>query len=48
LPESESELNMTTLLRLLDGVYDLRRLRLTSINRPLALELLLRGLSPRH
>jgi DNA polymerase-3 subunit delta' len=48
LPESESELNMTTLLRLLDGVYDLRRLRLTSINRSLALELLLRGLSPRH
>jgi DNA polymerase III subunit delta' len=48
LPESESELNMTALLRLLDGVYDLRRLRLSSINRPLALELLLRGLTPRQ
>ena len=48
LPESDSELNMTALLRLLDGVYDLRRLRLSSINRPLTLELLLRGLTPRH
>lgn len=48
LPESESDMNMTALLGLLDGVYDLRRLRLTSINRPLALELLLRGLTPRH
>lgn len=48
LPESESDMNMTALLRLLDGVYDLRRLRLSSINRPLALELLLRGLTPRH
>ncbi len=48
LPEIESDLNMTTLLRLLDGVYELRRLRLSSINRPLALELLLRGLTPRH
>lgn len=48
LPEFESDMNMTVLLRLLDGVYDLRRLRLSSINRPLALELLLRGLAPRH
>jgi hypothetical protein len=29
------------LLRLLDGIYELRRLRLTSINRSLALEQLL-------
>ena len=48
LPEFESDMNMTALLRLLDGVYDLRRLRLSSINRPLALELLLRGLAPRQ
>jgi DNA polymerase III subunit delta' len=48
LPESESDLNMTVLLRVLEGVYDLRALRLTSINRPLALELLLRGLSSHH
>ena len=39
-----SDLNMARLLRVLDGVYELRRLRLTSINRPLALEQLLREL----
>lgn len=36
-----SDLNMARLLRVLDGVYELRRLRLSSINRPLALEQLL-------
>ena len=40
-----SDLNMARLLRVLDGVYGLRRLRLTSINRPLALEQLLRELA---
>jgi DNA polymerase-3 subunit delta' len=41
LPESGSDMNIAGLLRLLDGVYELRRLRLTSINRSLALEQLL-------
>jgi DNA polymerase-3 subunit delta' len=41
LPESASDMNIAGLLRLLDGVYELRRLRLTSINRSLALEQLL-------
>jgi DNA polymerase-3 subunit delta' len=41
LPESGSDMNTARLLRLLDGVYELRRLRLTSINRALALEQLL-------
>ncbi len=41
LPESGSDMNTARLLRLLDGVYELRRLRLTSINRTLALEQLL-------
>ncbi len=41
LPESGSDMNIAMLLRLLDGVYELRRLRLTSINRSLALEQLL-------
>jgi DNA polymerase-3 subunit delta' len=41
LPESSSDMNIARLLRLLDGVYELRRLRLTSINRALALEQLL-------
>ncbi|HEX4025130.1 MAG TPA: hypothetical protein VHX52_10585 [Steroidobacteraceae bacterium] len=36
-----SDLNMARLLRVLDGVYELRRLRLSSINRSLALEQLL-------
>jgi DNA polymerase-3 subunit delta' len=36
-----SDLNMALLLRLLDSVYELRRLRLSSLNRPLALEQLL-------
>lgn len=36
-----SDLNVARLLRVLDGVYELRRLRLSSINRPLALEQLL-------
>jgi hypothetical protein len=31
-------MNIAVLLRLLDGIYELRRLRLTSINRSLALE----------
>ena len=31
-------MNIAVLLRLLDGVYELRRLRLSSINRSLALE----------
>jgi DNA polymerase-3 subunit delta' len=38
LPESASDMNIAVLLRLLDGIYELRRLRLTSINRSLALE----------
>jgi DNA polymerase-3 subunit delta' len=41
LPESSSDMNIARLLRVLDGVYELRRLRLTSINRALALEQLL-------
>jgi hypothetical protein len=41
LQESSSDINIARLLRLLDGVYELRRLRLTSINRALALEQLL-------
>ncbi|MGA2024876.1 MAG: hypothetical protein ABSH23_08975 [Steroidobacteraceae bacterium] len=41
LPESVSDMNMTGLLRLLDGAYELRRLRLKPINRSLALEQLL-------
>jgi DNA polymerase-3 subunit delta' len=41
LPESSSDMNIARLLRLLDGVHELRRLRLTSINRALALEQLL-------
>jgi hypothetical protein len=34
-------MNIAALLRLLDGAYELRRLRLTSINRSVALEQLL-------
>ena len=34
-------MNIAVLLRLLEGIYELRRLRLTSINRSLALEQLL-------
>jgi hypothetical protein len=34
-------MNIAVLLRLLYGIYELRRLRLTSINRSLALEQLL-------
>ena len=41
LPESASDMNIAVLLRLLEGIYELRRLRLTSINRSLALEQLL-------
>ena len=41
LPESSWDMNIATLLRLLDGAYELRRLRLTSINRSVALEQLL-------
>ena len=41
LPESASDMNIAVLLRLLDGIYELRRLRLTTINRSLALEQLL-------
>jgi DNA polymerase-3 subunit delta' len=41
LPESGSDMNIAGLLRLLDGIYELRRLRLSSINRSLALEQLL-------
>jgi DNA polymerase-3 subunit delta' len=41
LPASVSDMNMTGLLGLLEGAYELRRLRLTSINRSLALEQLL-------
>jgi DNA polymerase-3 subunit delta' len=41
LPESASNMNIAVLLRMLDGIYELRRLRLTSINRSLALEQLL-------
>ena len=45
LSEAASDLNMARLLRVLDALHDLRRLRLTAINRPLALELLLRQLA---
>ena len=41
LSQAGSDLNMARLLRVLDGLYELRRLRLSSINRPLALEQLL-------
>jgi DNA polymerase-3 subunit delta' len=41
LPESSSAMNIARLLRLLDDVHELRRLRLTSLNRALALEQLL-------
>lgn len=41
LSESSSDMNIALLLRVLDGAYELRRLRLTSINRSLALEQLL-------
>lgn len=44
-PRAASELNMAKSLRVLDGLYELRRLRLSSINRPLALEWLLRELA---
>ena len=42
---ASSELNMTRLLQGLDGLHELRRLRLSSVNRPLALEQLLRELA---
>ena len=41
LPGPASDMNIAVLLRMLDGIYELRRLRLTSINRSLALEQLL-------
>jgi DNA polymerase-3 subunit delta' len=41
LPESGSDMNIASLLRLLEGLYELRRLRLTSVNRSLLLEQLL-------
>jgi DNA polymerase III subunit delta' len=41
LSERGSDMNMAHLLKVLDGTYELRRLRLTTINRPLALEQLL-------
>jgi DNA polymerase-3 subunit delta' len=41
LSESGSDMNIAYLLRVLEGAYELRRLRLTSINRALALEQLL-------
>jgi DNA polymerase-3 subunit delta' len=41
LSEIGSDMNMSLLLRVLDGAYELRRMRLTSINRSLALEQLL-------
>ena len=41
LPESSWDMNIAALLRLLDGAYELRRLRLSSINRSVALEQLL-------
>jgi DNA polymerase-3 subunit delta' len=40
-PGAHSDINIAALLRVLDGVYELRRLRLTPINRSLALEQLL-------
>ena len=45
LSEAASDLNMARLLRVLDALHELRSLRLTAINRPLALELLLRQLA---
>jgi DNA polymerase-3 subunit delta' len=45
LSEAGSDLNMARLLRALDALHELRRLRQSSINRPLALELLLRQLA---
>jgi DNA polymerase-3 subunit delta' len=45
LSETGPDLNMAKLLRVLDALHELRRLRLSSINRPLALELLLRQLA---
>jgi DNA polymerase-3 subunit delta' len=45
LSEAASDLNMARLLRVLDALHELRRLRLSAINRPLALELLLRQLA---
>ena len=45
LSEDASDLNMARLLQVLDALQELRRLRLTAINRPLALELLLRQLA---
>jgi DNA polymerase-3 subunit delta' len=41
LSESASDMNIALLLKALDAAYELRRLRLTSINRSLALEQLL-------
>jgi len=41
LPGPGWDMNIAALLRLLDGAYELRRLRLTSINRSVALEQLL-------
>jgi DNA polymerase III subunit delta' len=41
LPESSWDMNIAALLRLLHGAYELRSLRLTSINRGVALEQLL-------
>jgi DNA polymerase-3 subunit delta' len=41
LSESSSDMNIALLLRVLDAAYELRRLRLTSINRSLALEQML-------
>jgi len=41
LPESTWDMNIAALLRLLDAAYELRGLRLTSINRALALEQML-------
>lgn len=41
LPGAASDLTMAKLLRVLDGLHELRRLRLTSLNRSLALEQLL-------
>jgi DNA polymerase III subunit delta' len=38
LPDSTWDMNTAALLRLLDGAYELRRLRLSSINRSVALE----------
>jgi hypothetical protein len=41
LSESSSDMNIALLLRVLDAAYELRRLRLTPINRSLALEQML-------